>query len=196
MEFQELMGFLRNDGVADGRSAAPLFCRVRRVFPTPGRRCSPLDKADFLHHFSPSVRFIPYILLFLVLRAAAESAASSEVVVRVWQSQYGLPSNVVQGSDGYLWVATAEGVARFEGFEFQVIEPGGELRRQRLAFSRLFATSGGQIWAATYQSGLFRVENGRLRGCLEFAFCVRPLKEPMRWTGGQGKRGGVVKLKR
>ena len=118
------------------------------------------------------MRFIPYILLILMLRAgAADPSASSEVVVRVWQSQDGLPSNVVrsvvQGSDGYLWVATAEGVARFDGFEFQVIEPEGELRRQRLAFSRLFATSGGQIWAATYQSGLFRVENGRLREILE-----------------------------
>ncbi|MEY3895956.1 MAG: hypothetical protein RLZZ214_1476, partial [Verrucomicrobiota bacterium] len=118
------------------------------------------------------MRFIPYILLFLMLRVGvADAAASSEVVVRVWQSQDGLPSNVVrsvvQGSDGYLWVATAEGLARFDGFEFQVIEPEGELRRQRLAFSRLFATSGGQIWAATYQSGLFRVENGRLHKILE-----------------------------
>lgn len=101
---------------------------------------------------------------------AASPLTSSEVVVRVWQSQDGLPGNVVrsvvQSSDGYLWVATAEGVARFDGFEFQVVEPEGELRRQRLAFSRLFATSNGRIWAATYQGGLFRVEDGKLRKTL------------------------------
>lgn len=107
---------------------------------------------------------------------AAEVAAPAGVLVRVWQSQDGLPSNVVrsmvQASDGYLWVATAEGVARFDGFEFELIEPEviapeGGLRRYRLAFSRLFATRGGDVWAATYQGGIFRVEQGRLRRILD-----------------------------
>ena len=114
------------------------------------------------------MRFIPFILLLLLLRAgAAEFAAQPGVLVRVWQSQDGLPSNVVrsvvQSSDGHLWMATAEGVARFDGFEFEVCEPEGELRRSRLAFSRLFATPGGGIWAATYQGGLFKVHQGRLQ---------------------------------
>ena len=67
---------------------------------------------SFVHSSSP-VRFIPIILLILLLRASA--ADSTGVVVRVWQSQDGLPSNVVrslvQSSDGHLWMATAEGVA-------------------------------------------------------------------------------------
>ena len=104
------------------------------------------------------------------MRLHAAEVSAQNLLVRVWQSQDGLPGNVVrslvQTSDGYLWVATAEGVARFDGFEFQVVEPEGELRRQRLAFSRLFATDGGQVWAATYQGGLFRVEDGRLRKVL------------------------------
>ena len=113
-------------------------------------------------------------LLFLLLglcAGAAEPTAPPGALVRVWQSQYGLPSNVVrsvvQSSDGYLWVATAEGVARFDGYEFEVIEPEGELRRVRLAFSRLFTTSNGGVWAATYQGGLFKVHQGRLRRILD-----------------------------
>ncbi len=118
------------------------------------------------------MRFIPFILLLLFLRVGAQDFSSQpKVLVRVWQSQDGLPSNVVrslvQASDGYLWVATAEGVARFDGFEFELIEPEGELRRYRLAYSRLFATSGGAVWAATYQGGLFRVHEGRLRRILD-----------------------------
>ncbi len=118
------------------------------------------------------MRFIAFIVLFLLLRAtAAEFTAQPGILVKVWQSQDGLPSNVVrsvvQSSDGYLWVATAEGVARFDGFDFEVIEPEGELRRYRLAFSRLFATSGGSVWAATYQGGLFQVHQGRLRRILD-----------------------------
>lgn len=108
----------------------------------------------------------------------AASTAGSGVVVRVWQSQDGLPSNVVrslvQSSDGYLWVATAEGLARFDGFEFELIEPESDLRRYRLVFSRLFATSGGTVWAATYQGGLFRVRQGRLERVLDNVRGARP----------------------
>jgi signal transduction histidine kinase/ligand-binding sensor domain-containing protein len=125
------------------------------------------------------MRFIFYILLSLVVSGgAADFAAQPGVVVRVWQSQDGLPSNVVrsvvQASDGYLWVATAEGVARFDGFEFEIIEPAGEIRRYRLAFARLFTTSGGDVWAATYQGGLFRAKGGKLHGILRDIRITRP----------------------
>jgi signal transduction histidine kinase/ligand-binding sensor domain-containing protein len=125
------------------------------------------------------VRFFWLIFWLIALPTRAdESTVLPKLLVRVWQSQDGLPGNVVrsviQASDGYLWVATAEGVARFDGFEFQVIEPEGELRRFRLAFSRLFATSGGKVWAATYQGGLFQVENDKLIRILENLRQPRP----------------------
>jgi ligand-binding sensor domain-containing protein len=109
-------------------------------------------------------------IIFLLRFSLAMAEASSGVVVRVWESQDGLPGNVVrsvvQSSDGYLWVATAEGVARFDGFDFELIEPGGELGRRRLAYSRLFATSGGEVWVATYHGGLFRVNPDGLQEIL------------------------------
>lgn len=140
-----------------------------------------LDKARGVLTCCHPVRVLAFIFLLLVLRGnAAEFATQPGVLVRVWQSPDGLPSNVVrslvQSSDGYLWVATAEGVARFDGFEFELIELEGELRRFRLAFSRLFATPDGGIWAATYQGGLFRVSNGRLRRILDN---IRSPKPPL-----------------
>ncbi len=109
---------------------------------------------------------ILFTWLFAAMGAVSAASASPGVVVRVWQSQDGLPSNVVrsviQSTDGYLWVATAEGVARFDGFEFELIEPEDQLRRYRRAYSRLFATSGGQVWVATYQGGLLRTCGGAL----------------------------------
>lgn len=137
------------------------------------------------------MRLLPFILLFWVLRAsAAQGAIQPGVLVHVWQSQDGLPGNVVrsvaQASDGYLWVATAEGVARFDGYEFEVIEPEGELRRYRFAFSRLFTTSGGDVWAATYQGGLFRVHQGRLRQILDN---LRRRRPPMVTQLVEGEHG-------
>jgi len=110
-----------------------------------------------------------FLIIFLLLAfrvGAAEPAASPRLLVRSWQSQDGLPGNVVrsivQSDDGYLWVATAEGVARFDGVDFEVIEPEGEQRRNRFSFLRLFATFGNQVWATTHQGGLFRAGKGRL----------------------------------
>ncbi len=127
------------------------------------------------------MRFLPFILcLICILRIEAAEVPSNEpgYLVRVWQSQDGLPGNVVrslvQASDGYLWVATAEGVARFDGFEFEVIESEGDIRRNRLAFSRLFATSGGQVWAATHQGGLLRSNLGRFTQVVDDARTVAP----------------------
>lgn len=44
----------------------------------------------------------------------------------VWQDRDGLPENtimaVTQTRDGYLWVATGEGVARFDGVRFTVFD--------------------------------------------------------------------------
>ena len=96
----------------------------------------------------------------------ADEMASAGVVVRLWQSQDGLPGNVVrsvvQGPDGFLWVATAEGVARFDGHEFVSIEADGPPHLPRPWFSRLFTEPGGRIWVATTQGGLWRVDRERL----------------------------------
>ncbi|MBK1817560.1 hypothetical protein JIN84_18215 [Luteolibacter yonseiensis] len=118
------------------------------------------------------MRYFPLIFLLLVLCvSAAEFSTPARVLVRVWQSQDGLPSNVVrsmvQAGDGYIWVATAEGVARFDGFDFELVEPEGDLRRYRLAYSRLFTTRSGGVWAATYQGGLFKVSDGRMKRVLD-----------------------------
>ena len=44
----------------------------------------------------------------------------------VWQDQHGLPSNrinaMVRTRDGYLWLATLEGAARFDGVRFTVFD--------------------------------------------------------------------------
>ena len=107
-------------------------------------------------------------MLILLPLSAAEHRP---FMVRLWQSEDGLPGNVVrsmvQAADGYLWVATAEGVARFDGINFEAIEPEGDLRRIRFAFWRLFAQSNGDVWVATFQGGLFRISNGKLEQILK-----------------------------
>ncbi len=67
-------------------------------------------------------------VLFLVfgwLACAAAEDSGSDWFSRVWQVDDGLPaanvSGIAQTLDGYLWVATQSGLARFDGAEFQVV---------------------------------------------------------------------------
>lgn len=84
--------------------------------------------------------------------------------VKVWQSDEGLPHNsvfaIAQTPDGYLWVGTREGLARFDGVRFTpVIEPGaGELRQGWI--TALCAARDGSLWIACDSKGVLRWKNG------------------------------------
>ena len=70
------------------------------------------------------IHLLCYAGLLLVVPGASAStnSADSSWLTRVWQVEDGLPQNrvndVAQGQDGCLWVATAEGLARFDGVRF------------------------------------------------------------------------------
>ena len=53
---------------------------------------------------------------------------SNEYVLRAWDMEDGLPHNSVSGiaqtPDGYLWLATREGLARFDGVRFTSFNNG------------------------------------------------------------------------
>ena len=55
---------------------------------------------------------------------AASCPAASPWSLRAWQTEEGLPENAVTGvaqtSEGYLWIATHGGLARFDGIRFQL----------------------------------------------------------------------------
>ena len=112
----------------------------------------------------PQTRYVR-LLALLTLLILPLAAREQSLLVRAWQSEDGLPGNVVrslvQSPDGYLWIVTAEGVARFDGIEFEPIELDGQQRRNRFAFWRIYATSRDAIWVSTFQGGLFRIRDGK-----------------------------------
>ena len=96
---------------------------------------------------------------------------SIRYVPTVWQTEQGLPSNsvnaIVQDRDGYLWVATNAGLARFDGVRFRIF--GGDdfpsLRSSR--FQSLYAAPTGELWIGTRNGGLIRLHDGTVTTYLE-----------------------------
>ncbi|HSK08056.1 MAG TPA: two-component regulator propeller domain-containing protein [Vicinamibacterales bacterium] len=81
-----------------------------------------------------------------------------------WQIENGLPQNSVQAllqsREGYIWIATQAGLARFDGVRFVVFDRANTPEMGRENIRALAEDVDGSIWAAT-DSGLLRYRHGR-----------------------------------
>ena len=100
----------------------------------------------------------------LALASAAHLSAAADFRIDRWTTAEGLPQNtintVVQTRDGYLWVATFGGLARFDGVRFTIFNP---VNAPALKSSRITALSedrAGILWAATETGGIACYQNG------------------------------------
>jgi signal transduction histidine kinase/ligand-binding sensor domain-containing protein/CheY-like chemotaxis protein/AraC-like DNA-binding protein len=83
-----------------------------------------------------------------------------------WTVQNGLPVNSIQrisrGRDGYLWLATWDGLVRFDGVRFTVFSTGttDELPSNRIR--EMIQDGEGTLWIRTEQDHLVRLRDGVL----------------------------------
>ncbi len=97
-------------------------------------------------------------LLLLALPAAGVAEPPpAGYAVRLWQTEDGLPQNAVsavaQTRDGYIWVATYNGLARFDGDQFRVFDPINTPELEDGRITSLFEDGAGSLWIG-HQSGL------------------------------------------
>lgn len=81
-----------------------------------------------------------------------------------WTTENGLPQNsvlaITQTPDGYLWLATFNGLVRFDGVRFTVFDKHNtkDLPTSRLA--DLSVDTVGALWIVTAEDGVIRYQNG------------------------------------
>lgn len=82
-----------------------------------------------------------------------------------WTADDGLPQNsvygIVQTGDGYLWLATVDGLARFDGVRFTIFNKSNSPGIVNNRFTALFEDARGDLWAGTEDSGIVRFSGGR-----------------------------------
>ena len=94
--------------------------------------------------------------LFAVARPAQAldpHLAVSQYVFDNWQIQQGLPQNSVEAlartPDGYLWLATHEGLVRFDGVRFTVFDRDNTPQLRSRIITRLHVDDDGRLWVGT-----------------------------------------------
>ena len=82
---------------------------------------------------------------------------------QVWQTENGLPQNtvhsVIQTRDGYVWAATEEGLARFDGLGFVVFDKENTPQLKSNDVRSVMQDKRGALWLSTAE-GLVRLSNG------------------------------------
>lgn len=95
---------------------------------------------------------------------AAETNQGSNYVIRVRNAQNGLPVDAVraiaQTPDGYLWVATFGGLARFDGNRFEIFQTANTPELSDNLINALFCDRQGRLWIG-HDSGQITVMEGR-----------------------------------
>jgi signal transduction histidine kinase/ligand-binding sensor domain-containing protein/DNA-binding response OmpR family regulator/HPt (histidine-containing phosphotransfer) domain-containing protein len=95
------------------------------------------------------------VLLALCGRAFAldPTLRPSQYVLDNWQNPEGLPQNSAQAiartADGYLWVGTQEGLARFDGLHFTVFDRDNEPAMPSKNIIALLVDHAGRLWIGT-----------------------------------------------
>ena len=112
-------------------------------------------------------------MVSLVLIGEAALGASN-FVTRVWLRENGLPQNkvaaVLQTHDGYLWIGTYNGLARFDGVRFVCYDSGNTPELADSLVTSLFEDKDGALWighetgeVTIYAQGHFRPAGATVR---------------------------------
>lgn len=97
--------------------------------------------------------------------AAQQRPAARPFLIEQWSIDDGLPVNSVnalhQGRDGYLWAATYDGLARFDGARFTVFNAANSPGLPSDRLLRITETRDGALWLLTEARRLVHVARGR-----------------------------------
>jgi len=117
-----------------------------------------------------------YLRLLIVLATglliASQSAAGLDPAKAItqyahesWHVADGLPQDnvvsIAQTPDGYLWLGTEEGLARFDGVSFKVFDKSNKPELKSSFISALLVDQRGNLWIGTGGGGVLRMTDGK-----------------------------------
>jgi hypothetical protein len=108
--------------------------------------------------------WLVWVALFCVLsRAIGATFYDSEYLIDSWQTEQGLPEStanaVVQTADGYLWIATFNGLVRFDGMRFTVFDRLNTPELPSDGIVNLHLDQSGWLWLSTLKGIAVRKDN-------------------------------------
>jgi ligand-binding sensor domain-containing protein/signal transduction histidine kinase len=102
-----------------------------------------------------------------MLAGASAAGAAEGYSVRSWRTHDGLPHSrvrvITQTADGYLWIGTSGGLARFDGVRFTVFDRSNTPAFRDDSILSLLAEKDGSLWIGTEGGGLLHYSGRSFR---------------------------------
>ena len=133
----------------------------------PAQNLDSQSRAGFGRIVSCPGVWVGFLPLFAVVAFAGGAVLGAhDYIVDTWQAEDGLPQNsvtaVAQTRDGYLWVGTQDGLARFDGVRFVLFDVHNTPAIRNSRIVQLFEDRKGALWIGTEDAGLVRLERRQL----------------------------------
>ncbi len=113
------------------------------------------------------VSLLPLLAMLAAGRASASVPVSDEYAVQLWDSTRGLAHNsissIAQTRDGYLWIGSYGGVARFDGVNFTNFSSRNTPLFRDNVVQAIHADSQDRVWIGTGTGGLLVYDKGTFR---------------------------------
>jgi ligand-binding sensor domain-containing protein/serine phosphatase RsbU (regulator of sigma subunit) len=91
--------------------------------------------------------------------------AISQYQCDIWQKPQGLPQNsiysITQGHNGYLWLASYEGIGRFDGVEFKIYNTSNVKALRTSGALVVYEDLDKSLWFGTNNGGLTKMKDGK-----------------------------------
>jgi ligand-binding sensor domain-containing protein len=104
------------------------------------------------------------LLVSVSVALARAQSQPPQYIATVWQTEQGLPQSSVnallQDHDGYLWVGTFGGLARFDGERFKVFGGADTPGFGSDQIFSLYESRPGALWIGSVGGGLTRLQDG------------------------------------
>jgi ligand-binding sensor domain-containing protein/class 3 adenylate cyclase len=117
--------------------------------------------------------FLLLIVCFLSITvlnwaSAQPQALSSDYVSHIWTASDGLPGNAVtdimQETDGYLYIGTYDGLVKFDGIDFKVLNKSSGTEYSFVSARSVLEDSGGSLWIGANDEGVEKISpDGKTR---------------------------------
>ncbi len=105
------------------------------------------------------------LALFWTLAFQAFALRAEDYNVRNWHMEEGLPDGEItalaQTPDGYLWIGTPKGLARFDGIRFRVYQPKNTPELKVPTIANLLTDHAGRLWIGTTDGTMIRWASGK-----------------------------------
>jgi ligand-binding sensor domain-containing protein/signal transduction histidine kinase len=126
-----------------------------------------MRKSSRLPSWIPIFGLAVILLCITAGSGLAQRKSIKQYVHQIWTAREGLPqnsaSNILQTRDGYIWFATQEGLARFDGVEFTVFDRTNTKELPNPWIVRLNESADGALWMRPvgFAPGVLRYYEGK-----------------------------------